>query len=125
MLSIYNSNPKDKKVGDCVIRAVSKAMGMTWEDTYVALCIQGFLSCDMPSANSVWGTYLKNHGFRREIVSDDCPECYTVADFAREYPQGVYVVGTGSHAIAVIDGVIYDAWDSTREQPIYYYYKGE
>lgn len=26
----YNPNPKGLLVGDCVIRAISKALGMTW-----------------------------------------------------------------------------------------------
>lgn len=29
----YNSNPERKLVGDCVIRAISKATDQTWEDT--------------------------------------------------------------------------------------------
>ena len=37
----YNVNPADKKVGDCVIRALTKALGMTWEEVYLALCLQG------------------------------------------------------------------------------------
>lgn len=38
----YNVNPADKKVGDCVIRALTKALGMTWEEVYLALCLQGY-----------------------------------------------------------------------------------
>jgi hypothetical protein len=48
-----------------------------------------------------------------------------VEDFCRDNPEGTYVLGTGSHAIAVIDGNYYDAWDSGREQPMYYYRKDD
>ena len=125
MYSHYNPNPQGNRVGDCVVRAVSKALGMSWEDTYIELTIQGYIMGDLLSSNSVWGAYLKNCGFMRDVVSHDCPDCYTVADFAEENSNGIYVIGTGSHAVCIIDGTISDAWDSSHEQPIYFYYQGE
>lgn len=35
----YNPNPARKLVGDCVIRAISKVTGQSWEDTYLGLWI--------------------------------------------------------------------------------------
>lgn len=46
----YNSNPERKLVGDCVIRAISKATDQTWEDTYTGVMFQGFIMHDMPSS---------------------------------------------------------------------------
>lgn len=124
MYSYYNPNPiNNNRVGDCVVRAISKALDMSWEDVYVELTVQGYMMGDLLSSNGVWGNYLKTKGFTREIVPFDCPDCYGVLEFANEHPQGIYVVGTGSHAICVKDGVIYDAWDSSNEQPIYFYKK--
>lgn len=122
MFRYSNLNPQSNRVGDCVIRAIAKAMGETWETTYIELCLQGYLMSDLPSSNAVWDSYLKGKGFTRGIVSTDCR---TIADFADEYNRGVYVVGTGTHAVAVIDGVVWDNWDSSGEQPIYFYHKGE
>jgi hypothetical protein len=48
----------------------------------------------------------------------------SINERAKHLPQ-VYVLGTGSHAVAVVDGFYYDAWESGREQPIFYYEKGE
>lgn len=31
------------------------------------------------------------------------------------YPRGVYIIGTGSHAVCVIDGNFYDSWNSGSE----------
>ena len=126
MYSYYNPNPiKNKRVGDCVVRALSKATNQSWEETYIELCLLGYIMGDWGSSNAVWNAYLKSKGFTREIVSNDCPECYTINDFCKEYPQGVYVIGTGTHAVCVIDGTIYDTWQSGDETPIYYYRKGE
>lgn len=80
---------------------------------------------DMPSSNAVWDSLLKKNGFVREVIPNECNDCYTIEDFCEDHPDGVYVVGTGSHAIAVIDGYFFDAWRSGMEQPIYYYRRSE
>ena len=123
--SYYNPNPYSNRVGDCVIRAISKALNQSWVQTYIDLSLQGYLMGDWGSSNAVWHAYLKGKGLKREIISNDCPECYTINDFCEEFPQGVYVIGTGSHAVCVVDGVIYDTWQSGDETPIYYYRKEE
>ena len=125
MYSYYNANPYKIRVGDCVIRAISKALNQSWEDTYIDLTIQGYLMGDLLSSNAVWGAYLKSKGFIRDIVSNDCPECYTIEDFCSERPKGTYIIGTGTHAVAVEDGCVFDTWNSSGEVPIYFYYKGE
>lgn len=44
----FNPNPDRKLVGDCVIRAISKAMNQSWDDTYIGLMLQGYSMHDMP-----------------------------------------------------------------------------
>lgn len=121
MYSHYNKNPLGKNVGDCTVRAISKATGKSWEDTYLALCMQGLIDCDMPSANAVWGNYLRKLGFRRHIVPDTCPECYSVSDFARENPRGTFILALSGHVVCVQDGVIYDSWNSGNETVLYFW----
>lgn len=121
----YNANPIKKRVGDCTIRAISKAIDQDWERTYIELCLQGFIMCDMPSANHVWGAYLKNKGFRRAIIEDEYPDGYTVSDFCQDNPVGRYVLAISGHVVAVVDGMYYDTWDSGDEVPIYYWYRKE
>lgn len=120
-----NLNPNGKSVGDCVIRAISKALNKSWEEIYIELCIQGYLMADLPSSNQVWGAYLKAKGFTRDIIPNECPDCYTIEDFCNEHPTGTYVVGTGTHAVAIVSGCLYDTWNSTGQVPIYFYYKGD
>lgn len=118
----YLNNPFGLRVGDCVIRAISKALDMRWEDVYIELSVQGLMMGDLQSSNAVWSAYLKHKGFKRHTV-DDCPDCYTVEEFCRDHPKGVYVIGTGSHAVAVVNGCYYDAWQSGNETPVYYFEK--
>ena len=119
----HNPNPKGLCVGDCVVRAICTIMDDTWEHIYTELAIQGLMMLDMPSANAVWGSYLKNKGFKRSIIPNICPDCYTIREFVSEHPKGRYILATGTHCVAVIDGNYYDSWDSGDEMPIYYWVK--
>lgn len=123
MYKFYNPNPLKKIVGDCVVRGICKLMNQSWEDTYIDLTMQGFSMYDMPTANHVWGEYLLGNGYRRHIIPDTCPYCYTVKDFCREHPTGKYLLAMGSHVVAVENGDYYDTWDSGYETPIYYWRK--
>lgn len=117
----FNPNPKNQIVGDCAVRAVSKALGKEWEDAYIGLCSEGLLYADMPSANYVWGMYLRKHGFTQKLVPSICPQCTSVARFADDHPSGRYVLACQSHVVTVIDGSYYDSWDSGDEVVLYYY----
>ena len=102
----YNPNPAGKSVGDC------------------GLALEGFLRGDLPNADSVWGPYLRGRGFTRRLIPDDGLGACSVADFAREHPEGVYILSMpGRHVVAVVDGQYNDSWDSGGEAPVYYWTK--
>lgn len=117
----YNPNPNGKNVGDCVIRAISKATGEDWGTVYSGICFTGYSMCDMPSANCVWGAYLRDKGFHRDVISNDCPECYSVSDFAKDHSKGTYILALSGHVVCVTDGDWYDSWDSGDKIPMYYW----
>lgn len=119
----YNPNPDGKIVGDCVVRALCAIFNDSWNDVYADITMVGSFMHDMPNSDSVWGEYLRLNGFKQHTLPDSCPHCYTVKDFAKDFPEGKYVVGTGSHVVAIIDGDYYDTGDSGNEVPIYYWSK--
>lgn len=121
----YNPNPVGRSVGDCAVRAVAKALNRTWEEAYAMIAANGFAMGDMPSSNSVWGAVLRQNGFYRSAIEDQCPDCYTANDFCKDNPKGTFVLGFGNHVATVVDGVLYDSWDSGNEIPQYYWHKGE
>ena len=119
----FQNNPCGRSVGDCAIRAVSVALGIDWEEAYIILSNAGLLMCDLPNANSTISAVLRQHGFYRSAISNDCPDCYSVSDFCKDHPDGTYVLGTGNHVVSVMDGNHIDSWDSGNEIPIYYFYR--
>jgi hypothetical protein len=125
MFKLANPNPNGSYVGDCVVRAISIANDKSWNETYIDLCLRGLMLFDMPSSNRVWNEYLKSEGYTRHMVPDNCPHCYTIKDFCNEYFRGTYILGTGTHVVAVINGDYYDTWDSGDESPIYFWTKEE
>ena len=123
MFFLYNPNPAQSGAGDCAVRAVAKVLGTTWEDAYIKLAVNGFLMGDMPNSDYVIGSVLRENGFKRGAVPNTCPDCYTIADFAADNPIGTFVVKSENHVTAVVDGTIYDAWDSSRRIPMYFWEK--
>lgn len=112
-----NPNPLGRQTGDCVVRALAVATDQSWRETYRELCRIGEHQGELPNSNMVWNLFLKERGARQFLLPESCPECVTVRAFCDRYPRGVYVIGTGSHAVAVIDGDYYDTFDSGAEVP--------
>ena len=123
MYVFYNPSPVGARVGDCAVRAVSKALGTDWDTAYTMLATKGFDLADLPNSNRVIDAVLSDRGFKRGIIPSECSTCYTIRDFTEDHPYGVYVVGTGTHVAAVVDGDIYDTWDSSGEYPFYFWKK--
>ena len=118
-----NPNPCRAEEPDCVVRAIAIATGQSWDRVHWELCVLSHWRCTMPSVNWLWGSYLRMKGFRKFSMPEECPECVSVRMFCRMYPKGTYVIGTGTHAVCVIDGDYYDTGDSGDEIPQYFWKK--
>ena len=118
-----NPNPVNNLTDDCVIRAISILLDADWLWVFDELVDIARFMYDVQISNNVWPKLLRREGFRRYILPDTCPDCYTVRHFCQDHQNGQYLLATGSHVIAVIDGDYYDTWDSGDEVPIYYFTK--
>ena len=118
-----NENPIARRTIDCTIRAISTALGQDWDTTFIGTNIKAFELKDMASANHVWGAYLRSKGWKRHIIPNECPDCYTVKDFCADNPHGAFILALDGHVVAVIAGNYHDTFDSGDEIPLYYWKK--
>jgi hypothetical protein len=118
-----NPNPCRTEEPDCVVRAIAIVTGKTWHEVHGELCRLSGERCTMPSVNWLWEIYLRKHGVEKFLLPDTCPACLTVREFCRRYREGTYLVGTGTHAVAIRDGNYIDAWDSGDETLTYFFRK--
>ena len=128
MFKYLNLNPSKRRTIDCVIRGVSFVTGLDWETTFIGISVECLKYHDMPELNYIWASYLRQFGFSRHIVPNTCPVCYTVKDFCRDNPRGIYLLVivdyvSGGHVVGVEDGDYYDIWDSGNEVVTYYWRK--
>lgn len=119
----YNPNPTGRNVQDCSIRAIAAALNIDWDTASDMVYIMAKSMGTTTHDDAAWGAVLRQHGFYRMAIPNRCPDCYTVRDFCRDHPQGVYVLKTAGHVVTVIDGQAWDTWDSTGEIPQYFWYR--
>ena len=123
----YNPHPfgSNFRTGDCVIRALTKLLDKPWDQVYVDLSLQGWGMGLLPSNNAVHQSYLSQYGYSIHSIPDDCPNCITVREFSRKFSNGKYVLATGDHVVALINGDYYDSFDSGDEIVSYIFKKGD
>lgn len=121
----YNPNPIANNTTDCATRAIAKALNTTWDEAHIMIFLNSLNMGEVMQADAAWGSVLRQNGFHREIIPNTCPDCYTVEDFCIDHPKGIYVLGFGNHTATVVDGNLYDSWDSSKLIPMYFWTKGE
>lgn len=116
----YNANSRSKNVGDCVKRAICFALGIDYDEVSKGLNeVRKQLHAEAYNQDSVWTKYLRDKGYNVVKYPDNNT---TVDDFCQDYPEGTYILevgkekmisnGYGDHLCCVLDGDVYDSWDS-------------
>ena len=117
----FNPNPVGNRTRDCVIRAMCAALDLSWDDAFDIIADRAKAMGETMDENAVYGSILRQCGFYRAVPPGTCPDCYTAKDFCRSHPCGVYVLGFTGHVAAVIDGQVWDSFDSSDEIVTYYW----
>lgn len=53
----FNPNPDGIRVGDCTVRAISKATGKPWNEVYLGLCVPTASTCTICRLQTVYGAH--------------------------------------------------------------------
>ena len=77
----------------------------------------------MPDSSIVFKAYLQSIGYVCHALPNTCPICYTISDFCKDHPKGIYILCSGEHVVTVINGNYYDNGNSGDEVPLYFYTK--
>lgn len=124
----YQPNKKDlkDKYGDCTIRALSKALGVTWLEAYdrmIPLCRFYQVSNIFDAPSIIQRQMVEKLGFKYHGISNKRGSSRpTVDSFAKDHPEGTYILNVAHHAVAVVDGKYYDTWDCGYKS-LYGYYE--
>lgn len=120
-----NENPKNLRTQDCVIRALSKATGKSWDDVYKELCDIGFKKKRLPNDSHVYKAFLKQYGFEsHNSERDEDGKRISVLDFSNRCDSNkVYVIHTRKHLTVIYKNDIYDTWNTSYETTGKYYSK--
>lgn len=110
----YNKNPKNKRTGDCVIRAISEATNNTWENVYMELAKLGIEQGLILNDTANWRKYLEILGYKQEKMPRRKDNTrYTVEEFCVELAElnKTYIVKVANHITLVRNKNLYDTWD--------------
>lgn len=111
----YQPNKKDLKddYGDCVVRALTKAIGKEWLEVFEDLLPYAReLQC-MPNNKPCYEKYILDKGFEYVGISNKKgTKRPTVQSFSKDHKEGTYILRVANHIVTVVDGYFYDTWDS-------------
>lgn len=107
-LVYYNRNPDGNRENDCVTRAISLACDIPYADVRKML----FHTAKLLNCEKLCVMCYK-------FLIEDVLKCKRVncdgmmpADFADLNPRGIYLLRVSGHIICLMDGCIYDIFDS-------------
>ena len=110
----HNQNPHNRITGDCVVRAISFATGIPYNEVVMD---QAKFQCK----TGFEGTYEVAKFMTRAYGYEKCKQPrhedgtkYTMKEFIGEHPKGTYVILLPNHCTVVKNGVNYDIWDCTQ-----------
>lgn len=123
----YNANPKGVVTGDCVIRALSMATDIAYNDVLKALYdIQLETGYSLASKES-YDLFLSRNGWQKQKQPKNSNNTkMTGAQFCMKIAEDGknYVANIGAHhVVAIVDRQVWDIWDSSDERVGNYWMK--
>lgn len=120
----YNANPHNKLVSDCVFRAISVALGQSWETTVLDMTELGLKYGYPANDNHTIDKYLSIRGWvkckqpRKEdntkyTGKEWCTELQEPFGNRLYFEDKIIANIGGHHIVAIVDGKVWDTWDST------------
>ena len=120
----HNENPKGRRTGDCVIRAIARASGNSWEDTLTGLYQVALRVKSELAYKDCYERYLEETGWlKHPQPRKKDGKKYTVAEWCQEHRLKTMVISVSNHLTCVVDGKCNDIWDCTDKTVLNYWTK--
>lgn len=110
MFKLYNRNPHNEKLSDCVCRAISLATGASYYDVMELLRLNSDGHECEELCVDCYGKMIDEIGYKRE---SGCNR--TVKEIAEEHNMKTLILRIEGHLTCCINGSCYDLWDCTGE----------
>lgn len=124
----HNQNPKNKFVSDCVVRALSTALGRDWDTVLTELTEIAIKTKAMPNEKATYKEYLKAQGYTmQKQPKKENGKKYTSKEFCEQLQDDPWpFTGKEGHAhtpiiahigvhhiVAIVEGQVWDTWNCT------------
>lgn len=116
MFKLYNNNPHNEKLSDCVCRAITLATEANYYDVMDLLKENGqkhdcqCLTCEC------YSKMLDDIGYKKHEVKEK-----TVGEIAEENKDKTLLIRIEGHLTCAKDGDIYDLWDCSGKKADFYW----
>lgn len=123
-----NVNPKDKKTGDCSIRAVANILNLTWDEALDELVAMSHKTkLDTADKNNI-DKVMQAHGYKKMKMPvyyvGDKKHRRLVRDMDKETHKDALVL-VANHYTCIKNGEIQDTWDCGYKSVGNYWIKEE
>ena len=107
----YNPHPEGKEVNDCVKRSLTKATGKDYKEIQLELNrYKKITKAKTFNERKNWVPFVE------KVIKAKKLSGYLnmkIGEFCKENPKGTYIIKCRKHTVTVVDGKIYDTWNST------------
>lgn len=117
----FNANPKNRITGDCVIRALTVALDEPYETVYRELFEFSIKTKYMLNDKKCYEKWLETKGWIKQPQprKDDNTKytgkefCEEVKEYSFNYPDRIFAKIGSHHVVAIVEGRIWDTWNSS------------
>ena len=102
--------PKVWRIGDCAVRAVCAATGMSWEAAYLTMSDSAMKAYAPFNTSEGFDQVMIDLGFKK-VSYKKGQKRETANVFAENHPNVTAILNLAGHYVCVKNGEILDTWD--------------
>ena len=111
MYKYYNANPSHEIIGDCVVRAISTALGIEYYRVLEMLYKNSnYFNCDM-LVKDCYQKIFDDYGLTQYTPNNK----KTVKDVAEDFRDDILIIRIPGHLTTSVYNCIMDIWDCSDE----------